>query len=155
MKKFFLVTIVTLLLDQLSKILVVVNLKLTDTISIIPNFFRITYLQNTGGAFSIFTNHIPILIIFTCLLLIGFYLIIKNKKDWDILSCLTYGSLLGGILGNFIDRLRLGYVVDFLDFNIASYHYPVFNIADICIVVSCIVLIIISFKEGKNEVKSN
>ena len=68
MKKFFGVTIVTLLLDQISKLLVVTNLKLTDTISIIPNFFRITYLQNTGGAFSIFTNHIPLLIIFNCFL---------------------------------------------------------------------------------------
>ena len=71
------------------------------------------------------------------------------------MSLITYGTLLGGIIGNFVDRLRLGYVVDFLDFNIGSYHYPVFNIADICIVVSCIILIIMNIKDGdKSEDKS-
>ena len=65
-----------------------------------------------------------------------------------MLSLLTYGTLLGGIIGNFLDRLRLGYVIDFLDFNIGSYHYPVFNIADMCIVISCIVLIIVNIKDG-------
>ena len=80
MKKLGLITIITLVIDQITKILITTNLKVTDTISIIPNFFRITYLQNTGGAFSILTDHILVLLLFTVVFLIVFYYIIKNKK---------------------------------------------------------------------------
>ena len=141
MKKIGVVTLITLIIDQITKGLIATNLKITDTISVIPNFFRLTYLQNTGGAFSILTDHVLVLLLFTVVFLLVFYYIIKNKKDWDLLSIITYGSLLGGILGNFIDRIRLGYVVDFLDFNIGNYHYPVFNIADIGITIGIILLI--------------
>ncbi len=148
MKKLGLITLITLAIDQITKLIIVANLKITDTISIIPNFFRITYLQNKGGAFSILADHILVLLLFTVIFLFIFYRIIKNKQNWNLLSLLTYGTLLGGIIGNFLDRLRLGYVIDFLDFNIGSYHYPVFNIADMCIVISCIVLIIVNIKDG-------
>ena len=154
MKKLGIITVISLLIDQLTKWLITSNLKITETISIIPNFFRITYLQNTGGAFSILSKSLPLLIVLTVVILFIIIWIIKKMSVIDTFNIITYGILIGGILGNFIDRIRLGYVIDFLDFNIGSYHYPVFNIADIMIVVSCIILIIKNIKEGKNDVES-
>lgn len=150
MKKLTIISIVTILLDQIIKYLIITNLKFTESINIIRNFFRITYLQNEGAAWSILSgNRIPLIII-TLLALMFIFVLIKKKEKFLKIEYVFYGTLIGGIIGNLIDRIRYGFVIDYLDFNFGGYNYPVFNFADMCIVISTIVLIIISIKEDKN-----
>ncbi|MBP3461753.1 MAG: signal peptidase II [Bacilli bacterium] len=154
MKKITIVSIITILIDQIIKYLIITNLKFTDSINVIKNFFRITYLQNTGAAWSILSGNIILLILITLIALVFIFMILKKKKEYLKIEYLCYGLLIGGIIGNLIDRIRYGFVIDYLDFNFGEFNYPVFNLADICIVVSAIILIIISMKEDKNGNKS-
>ncbi len=151
MKKFISFTVFTLLIDQVIKILVTSYMSLSSSISIIPSFFRISYLQNTGAAWSTFSNKTVYLIILTIVFLVAFYFLLLKKTDFtkDKWIGVIYGVVIGGILGNLFDRIRLGYVVDYLDFSIFGYNFPVFNFADSCIVIGCILLIIKSFKKGE------
>lgn len=150
MKKIFSISFICILIDQIIKFIITINLNFTESINIIKNFFRITYLQNNGAAFSILSGNRIFLILITLLsLILIYFILIKNKKINNIES-ICYGSLIGGIIGNLIDRIRLGYVIDYLDFNFGNYQYPVFNFADILIVLSAITLLIISLKEVKH-----
>ena len=83
------------------------------------------------------------------LIIVLSYLLVKAKKN-DTLSIISYILIISGALGNLIDRVRLGYVVDFLDFKIFGYDYPVFNVADSFITVGCFILIIMVILESKN-----
>ena len=150
MKKIFSISFICILIDQIIKFIITINLNFTESINIIKNFFRITYLQNNGAAFSILSGNRIFLILITLLsLILIYFILIKNKRINNIES-ICYGSLIGGIIGNLIDRIRLGYVIDYLDFNFGNYQYPVFNFADILIVLSAITLLIISLKEVKH-----
>lgn len=150
MKKIFSISFICILIDQIIKFIITINLNFTESINIIKNFFRITYLQNNGAAFSILSgNRIFIILITLLSLILIYFILIKNKRINNIES-ICYGSLIGGIIGNLIDRIRLGYVIDYLDFNFGNYQYPVFNFADILIVLSAITLLIISLKEVKH-----
>jgi len=150
MKKLAIISLVCIIIDQIIKVVITTNVEFAHSINVINNFFRITYLQNTGAAWSILSGNRILLIIVTVIALgIIYYVFLKDKKIKNYESILL-GLLLGGIIGNLIDRVRFGYVIDYLDFNIFSYHYPVFNFADICIVISIIILVIISLKEDKN-----
>ena len=136
-------SLIIILIDQIVKIIISTNLKMFKSIIIIPDFFKITYVKNTGAAFSIFNNATLFLIIMSFLALYLLYkYLIKNNK-YTIESIL----LLGGIVANLIDRIFRGYVVDYLDFKILNYDFPIFNIADICIVIGCILLGIKFIKE--------
>lgn len=151
MKRIGLVCIISIIVDQIIKFIIKANMNIADTINIIPNFFRITFLKNEGAAFSILSGNRLLFIFITVLVLILFYFfLLKNKKIIKTKQ-LLYGLLLGGIIGNFIDRILYGYVIDYLDFNIGEFNYPVFNIADSLIVISIIWLIVLSVKEDKNE----
>lgn len=147
--KITIIALLSLILDQVIKFIITSNMIIADTIHIIKNFFRITYLQNTGGAFSILSGNVMFLVIVSIVLLGLIIFIISKDKNKNLLANITYGMLIGGILGNLIDRIRLGYVVDYLDFNFLSYNFPVFNLADIFIVISAILLIIKYMKEGE------
>lgn len=151
MKKMLPIFIISLGIDQIVKIIVKSKMAFATSINVIKNFFRITYLKNTGAAFSILSENRILLILITFVGLGLLYLFfIKNKKI-EKHEGYCYGLLLGGIIGNLIDRISYGYVIDYLDFNFGSYNYPVFNFADICIVVSITLLVIFSFKEVKHE----
>ena len=150
MKKLIPVCLISLIIDQVIKVIVDTNMKLADSINVITNFFRITYLQNTGAAWSVLSGNKIVLIMITIIaLFLIYFFLLKNKKLRNI-EYILYGLLIGGILGNLIDRIRFGYVIDYLDFNFGSYHYPVFNFADICIVVSIVLMVIISIKDDKD-----
>lgn len=151
MKKIIGISFICILIDQIIKLIISININVADSINIIKNFFRITYLQNTGAAFSIFSGNRIFLILITLVALLLIYFILIKGKEITKTETICYGLLIGGIIGNLIDRVRIGYVIDYLDFNFGSYHYPVFNFADICIVVSAIILLIISFKEVKYD----
>jgi len=136
---------IIILLDQIIKFLVIANMNLFDSINVVENFFNITYVRNNGAAWSILSGNTLLLIVISiiALILIYFYFI-KNQK-LNNLENISYSLLIGGTVGNLIDRVFLGYVVDYLDFKIFSYNFPVFNLADICIVIGifliCITLI--------------
>ena len=155
MKKILPITIMSLLLDQLIKTIVINNMNLFDSINIINNFFSVTYVRNTGAAWSILSGNVFFLILISIIALVLIYIyFIKNKKLTK-LENISYGLLIGGILGNLIDRIIHGYVIDYLDFKIINYDFPIFNIADICIVIS-IILIGISLIVGEmNERNKN
>ena len=135
-------TILVILVDFFSKYMVSKLMTVNETINLIDNFFRITYVKNTGAAFSIFSNN-TILVIIISVIVIGFLLfyIYKNKGN-NKLENVSYAFILGGAIGNLIDRLVYGYVIDFLDFEILSYDAPIFNLADTFIVIGVILFLI-------------
>lgn len=140
------------IVDQLIKMGVS---SLSNNIEVIKDFFNITYAENTGAAFSILNNSRFFLILmgFGAVIMIMFFFI-KNKKQTK-LSIASYGILLGGIVGNLFDRIKYGYVIDYLDFRIFGYNFPIFNLADIAIVIGCFLLIIMLMMEDKNGNKNN
>ena len=111
------------------------------SVNIIDNFFSLTYVLNDGAAFSLLSSNIYILIIIAIICLLFIIYELKNNLNDRILS-IGYSLVLAGLLGNFIDRLIDGYVVDYLSFKIFSFNYPVFNLADILIVLGIIIVII-------------
>lgn len=129
---------VFLSLDLLLKYLVSTYL---TSITIIDNFFSLTYTLNDGAAFSILASKTYLLIFFSLLCLIFILYELKNNITDRILS-IGYSLVLSGLLGNFIDRLIDGYVIDYLAFKIFGYNYPIFNLADTLIVVGIIIVLI-------------
>lgn len=141
--KVYLTSVIVLLIDQIVKLLIKTNINLNEEISIIPNFFSIQYLKNTGAAFSILENQTILLAITSiiCISVIIYYL--KKEENLTTAMYLSFGLVLGGILGNLIDRIVYQGVIDFLSFQIFNYNFPVFNIADIGITIGVLLLIII------------
>jgi signal peptidase II len=119
--------------DQLTKYLAVTRLKALGTHTVIPGFFNLSYVENRGAAWGMLTGQQIFLIAFS-LLTLGF-LVWKRKVLFGHLwaGTATLSLIVGGVLGNLIDRVRLTYVVDFLDFHWHASHFPAFNIADACI----------------------
>ena len=142
----FVLTIVFLVIDIVSKLLVSNLMVVNDSILVIKNFFYITYVKNTGAAWSIFSGETLGLIIVS-LIIISFiiYYISKNKPSTKI-EKIGYALILGGSLGNLLDRIIYGYVIDFLDFNIFGYDYPIFNLADSFIFVGVMLIIIYTWR---------
>lgn len=153
MKKIYIIALISLIIDQIVKILVSNYLILGQTIKIINNFFYLTYVQNTGAAFSILIGYRYILIIITLIFLYYLYKYLKKQTNSSKLAILSQGLLLGGIIGNLIDRIIYGYVIDYLDFMIFNYNFPIFNLADTFIVIGCIILVINSYLKGENSWK--
>ena len=146
-KKLCIFSLIFIVIDQLIKYLISNKIILNIEIKIINKFFYITHVHNNGAAFSMFSGNIIFLIIMTLLALIVIYLFfIKNKKLSNFEILLT-SLLIGGIIGNFIDRIIFNYVIDYLEFIIFDYYFPIFNFADICIVLSVIGIVILSVKE--------
>jgi signal peptidase II len=135
MKKMYIISFLVILFDRITKILV--ENFIDKDISIIRDIFYFTYVKNNGAAFSLLTSKVILLVILSMLALIFLiYFITKyNKKN------IGYFFLIGGIIGNLIDRIFLGYVIDFIGINIFNYSFPIFNIADIFIVLGAIFVI--------------
>jgi signal peptidase II len=129
-----------LLLDQWTKYIIVQKLRLYQRVEVIHGFFNIVHVRNTGGAFGIFGGERggigSILFVVVSLIAIGaiVFLFVKTRENEKTLA-LSFSLILSGALGNLLDRLHYGEVVDFLDFHVSAYHWPAFNIADsaICI----------------------
>lgn len=147
MKKLLIFTLIFIICDQLIKILITYTLIPYEYIDIIKNFITITHVHNTGAAFSILSNNVWLLISISLIALIFIYYYILKKITFTKLNILIYSLLIGGIIGNLIDRLIHGYVIDYISVNIFGYHFPVFNFADICIVISVFILFIKTIKE--------
>ena len=96
--------------------------------NIINNFFNLTLVHNDGAAWSILSGNRLLLIFISLIALIIIYYLFIKDKDLKKIDILTYGMLIGGIIGNLFDRIIYGYVIDFLDFNIFNYNYPVIKL---------------------------
>ncbi|MGF7185731.1 signal peptidase II [Desulfitispora alkaliphila] len=140
---FWIIAFSILVIDQLTKHIVKAKMELSQSTPIIENVFHITYVENPGAAFGILAHRTVFFIIITAV--VGLAIIYFNSKlpkdKWLVKSALA--MQLGGAVGNLIDRVNTGYVVDFLDFRI----WPVFNIADIGIVVGVILLAILLWND--------
>ena len=128
-------------LDQITKLLVVQNIPLYTNVPVIPGFIRLTYAQNTGAAFSAFQGmrwlFVVIFVLFTVAIIWEFS---KKRLPFTTLERWFIAAIYGGGLGNMIDRLRLGYVVDMIETEFVR--FPVFNVADSFITCGCILLIV-------------
>lgn len=143
----------TLIIDQIIKIIIRHSMTEYQEIKIIKKFFSILYVENTGAAFSILKDSTLLLIIISVLfiILLGSY-IKKEAEKFTKLEIISYGLILGGIFGNLIDRIIHRKVTDYLSFTIIKYEFPVFNFADTCIVVGAIILLIyVLFLDKKNR----
>ena len=141
--KKIIILFIVLFIDQLTKYMICIN---DSYLTVIDKFFYIDYTSNQGAAFSILSGHSIILILLTVVICIFLYHIMYSYKD-NKLNNLAFGLLYGGILGNFADRVFVGYVRDFLSFKFGPYYFPTFNIADSAIVIGVILLIISTIKE--------
>ncbi len=150
-KKIVFIAIIVLAIDQISKIIATTFLKLNYSVQVINKFFYLTLCQNEGAAWGLFSNNKAVIIIGTIIaiaLIYHFVYVFKDNKRNNI----AFGLLIGGLLGNLVDRIIFGYVRDFLDFYIFKYDYPIFNVADICIVIGVALLMIAVIKgEDSNE----
>lgn len=141
------------MIDRFIKYLVISHMDEGESFNIIKNFFSVTYVKNDGAAFSILSSHTFVLIILSIAVLIylSMYVIRNDLKKVEKIS---YGMIFGGILGNLYDRIIYGSVIDFLDFNLFGINWPIFNFADICIVLSMGLIIIEMVKGEMHELKS-
>lgn len=126
------------LLDQISKFLILQNLEPSQSLAVIKNFFYLTLVYNSGAAFGIFKNQTIFFSIVSIFAVIAISIYIRKNRNPYFLRDIGLALILGGACGNLIDRLRFGYVVDFLDFKI----WPVFNIADSAITIGVLLIII-------------
>lgn len=142
-------------LDQLTKLYIHSGWTLGESVPVIPGFFHLTYVRNPGAAFGIFRDVSevfrkvfflsmpPIAMMIIAYMLKG----VENTDRWQILSL---SLIFGGAFGNYIDRLRFGYVVDFLDFHYKDWTYPAFNVADSAIVSGvCLLLLLMTVRDYK------
>ena len=144
-------TIIFLIIDIISKLVVSSLMNVYDSIVIIKNFFCITYVRNTGAAWSIFEGRVLGIIVVSLIKISFIVYYISKQKVKSKLEKIGYSLILGGALGNLLDRIIYGYVIDFLDFNIFGYDYPIFNLADSFIFVGVMLLIIYTWRYNDGD----
>ena len=153
---FYLISLVIVLLDQLAKLLVDRSMRLGQNIPIVPGFFDLTFVLNPGAAFSLFAT-LPEWIRnpFFILISVGAAVLIVAYRSRYLrenrLASVSLALILGGAIGNLIDRLWYGVVVDFLDAHIYQYHWPIFNVADSSISVGVTLLLLEMLLEWRRE----
>jgi len=144
-------------LDQLTKVMILSRFRLGESYSIIENFFNLTFVKNFGAAFGFLAQSHPEFreIFFLTMppaAMIVIFFLLKGVQNDDRTQVLALSSILGGAIGNYIDRLRFRYVVDFLDFHwFDKYSWPAFNIADSAIVIGVGVLMVQMFLDSRNR----
>ena len=147
MRKYhFLIAILIVVLDQATKWLVARNIDLNESRNVLPGFFRLTHVQNSGAAFGLFADSssewkVSILVVFSVLALVVVSALLWKNSHSITSTGVGLSLILGGAIGNLWDRLVFKHVVDFFDFFLGSYHWPAFNIADSAIVVGALLLV--------------
>lgn len=142
--EFFIIAAI-IFVDQISKYGAIRYLKNRSPYIIVENFLQFNYVENRGAAFGILEHKRLFFIIITLaiILFLSFYLV-KNHNCLSVITRLSFSMLIAGAAGNLIDRIRLGYVIDFISFRLKGYYnFPVFNIADTFIVISTFLVVII------------
>lgn len=141
-----------LVLDQVTKTLIAQTVELNHRIPVISSFFDLTHLRNTGAAFSLLAQspqwfRQPFFFIATGVAIIALLLFLSRVKEESPLLVVATASILGGAIGNLIDRIRYGEVIDFLLFYWGDYYWPAFNVADTCITLGVIGLLWASLQD--------
>lgn len=161
-KKYLYLAVISALLvalDQLVKLYVHTQFRLGESTTVIPGFFNLTYVRNFGAAFGFLADSHPsfremFFLAMPPVALVIILLILRGVRDDDTKQIVALSSIFGGAIGNYIDRLRFRYVIDFLDFHIGGrWSWPAFNIADSAIVGGVVLLLLLMFLEKKEETK--
>lgn len=135
------ISLIIVLLDQVSKLYAVKLLRGNAPVVIIKNFLQFNYVENFGAAFGILQNRKIFFIVMTVLVVLGIVVYMKTNPNLTAMMKIALAMVIGGALGNLIDRIRLGYVVDYIDVNFwGLYDFPVFNIADSFIVIATFII---------------
>ena len=152
---YYIGAIIIIIIDQLTKWWVDTTMELRESIPVIENFFYITSHRNTGAAWGILSGQMGFFYIVTTIVIVFIiYYMQKYAKDSKLMGW-SLALILGGAIGNFIDRLFRKEVVDFFDVYIGSYDYPIFNVADSALVVGVILVLIATFIDEKKKGRSN
>ena len=147
---FFAGIFIIAILDQAAKLFAAGLLPSVKTIPLIEDVFHLTYVENTGAGFGVFADYTWLLTAMTLIVIVFVvsYVVVKRPKNRVLITALTF--MMGGAVGNMIDRIRLGYVIDFFDFTLID--FPVFNIADCFITVGAVIFAVyIIFYSDKKE----
>ena len=136
------IAIAVILLDQISKHFVCTNLKPTGSIPVIDGILNFTYVENTGAAFGILSDNRAVFMIVSVLVIVVLSIVIVKYQGQSKLFDVCLGLIVGGGVGNMVDRAFLGYVIDFIDFCAFDFWKWVFNVADSAVVVGCILAVI-------------
>jgi signal peptidase II len=156
--RFFLIALVVLLIDHLTKYRISTTMTLFDAIEIIPGYLRISYVRNSGVAFGLFDGHSspwkPYFLATMAVVAVVVILIYSRRMPMErILLQTALAVTTGGILGNFFDRIVHGSVVDFIEFHMRdSFHWPTFNVADSAITIGIAMLLIDTLKNADRDV---
>lgn len=149
--RYYLIALIVIIIDQFSKWLVVKKMDLLESFPIIENFFYITSHRNEGAAWGILQGQMIFFYIITIIAVIGIVYVMQKYAKGNQLFSISLSLVLGGAIGNFIDRLFRKEVVDFIDVYIFTYDYPIFNIADSSLVIGVIILFIITIRDEKKK----
>ncbi|WP_352419944.1 signal peptidase II [Proteiniborus sp.] len=135
------ISLIIIILDQIAKLYAIKLLKMNAPIVIIKDFLQLNYVENFGAAFGILQNKKMVFIIITTMVVIGIITYIRTNTNLTITMKIALSMVIGGAIGNLIDRIRLGYVVDFIDVKFwGLYDFPVFNLADSFIVIATLLI---------------
>lgn len=145
---YYLIAFAVVVIDQVTKWLVVNNMYLGEQIPLMENLLYITSHRNRGAAFGILQDQMWLFFTITIIVVIGIVYYLQTQVKY-VGTGIAFGLILGGALGNFIDRLFRGEVVDFIDVKIVGYDFPIFNVADSCLVIGVVLLMLFTLKEEK------
>ena len=148
------VSLVVLVLDQATKLWVDRHFFLHESVTVLENFFHFTYVRNKGAAFGIFADssfRVPFFITVSLVAALGILWYVRTLSDNQRLQVLALSLIFAGAVGNLIDRIRLGEVIDFIDVHWYHRHWPAFNIADSAITIGVALLLIDLWREEKNR----
>ncbi|HLS08706.1 signal peptidase II [Lentibacillus sp.] len=152
---YYILAIFVIAVDQLTKWVVVKTMELGEQITVIENFFYLTSHRNSGAAWGILQGQMGFFYVVTAIVVVGLiYFMQKYARERKMLA-IALSLILGGAIGNFIDRLFRKEVIDFFDFMIFRYDYPIFNIADSALVVGVIIVIIMTIIDERKEKRQN
>lgn len=143
---YYVIAVIIIAIDQLTKWLIVTNMYLGESIPIIEDLLYITSHRNRGAAFGILQGQMGLFIVITIIVVIGIVYYLQKQVKYPGTG-VAFGMILGGAIGNFIDRIFRGEVVDFIDVKIINYNFPIFNVADSALVIGVILLMLFTFKE--------
>jgi signal peptidase II len=148
---YYFISLIVILLDQLTKWLVVKYMELGESIPLITDFIYLTSHRNRGAAWGILQGQMWFFYIVTIIVIIGIIVFIQRLKDHEKLIGWSLGLMLGGAIGNFIDRVIHKEVVDFINTYVFTYDFPIFNVADSALVIGVGLFFIHTLLEGKQE----
>ncbi len=149
MKRYYILALIVILIDQWTKWLIDKKMELYESIPIIDDFFHITSHRNTGAAWGILQGQMIFFYIITIAVIIGIIYYMQTHAKENKLLAISLSFILGGAIGNFIDRLFRKEVVDFLDFIIINYNFPIFNIADSALSIGVVLVLLVTFLDER------